>query len=290
VSAETNHPRLVALQREFMAALREPIYGGSRELTALPARAGAVSPAFTALADREIRSTPALDAHERLELYHRQYWYRLLDALDEDFPALRRILGETAFWRLIEAYLEHVPSRSYTLRHLGVGLPDFLQLNPGLAAGRPVAATELARLEYALCDSFEAPVRPPVPVAALATAELALQPYLRLFAFYTPADELWRGPAGPSAADDLLAMRDGGPAVHLAVFRHQARQHVQRLAPGSYAILQAIAETGSLAQALDSTAATTATATEVSAWFQSWTELGWLCEPETPVPSSTPAI
>ena len=34
------------------------------------------------------------DAFERLEIYNRQYWFRVLGALAEDFTALRAVVGE----------------------------------------------------------------------------------------------------------------------------------------------------------------------------------------------------
>jgi Putative DNA-binding domain len=276
---------LLALQRNFMAAIREPIYGGSRQLSSLPPRTGEVSPKFAALADGQIRSTPSLEARERLELYHRQYWFRLLDSIAEDFPVLKRLLGETSFWRLIEAYLEFVPSRSYTLRHLGQGLADFIRLNPGLAGGYPVHAAELAQLEYTLCDIFEAAALPPVPAENLAHVRLGLQPHLRLFIFHTPVDALWRLEDDAEIPAELLASPAGQPGYPVAVFRHQGRLKVHRLPAKAFSVLQAIQQTGSLAQALEPLEFTDAGVPEVSDWFQQWTELGWLCEPALPVPA-----
>jgi hypothetical protein len=277
MSAESKN--LLSLQRNFMAAIREPVFGDSRELTSLPARAGEVSPEFFALAEDEIISTPNLEARERLELYHRQYWFRLLDSMDEDFPVLKRLLGKENFWRLIEAYLELVPSRSFTLRHLGSGLADFLRVNPGLAGGRPVHAAELARLEYALCETFEQPKRLAVAPEKIAETALALQPHLRLFAFHTPADEIWRLDDDAAISDELLAPPAGEAKFHVAIFRHAARQIVRRIEAKEFSLLQTIATTGSLAAALDDS---NASPEEVSAWFQSWTEFGWLCECEQP--------
>ena len=270
---------LLSLQRNFLSALREPIYGDSRELTSLPARVGEVSPEFLALAEREINATPNLAARERLELYHRQYWFRLLDSMDEDFPVLKRLLGAEKFWRLIEAYLELVPSRSFTLRHLGSGLADFLKINPGLAGGHPVHAAELARIEYALCEIFEQPRRPAVLPENLAETALALQPHLRLFAFHTPADAIWRLGDDVDLPAELLAPPASETRFHTAIFRHLARQMVHRIELKEFRLLQAIAATGSLAEAFD---VSTATPEEVSEWFKKWTEYGWLCERMVP--------
>jgi hypothetical protein len=270
---------LLSLQRHFMSALREPVFGDSRELTSLPSRAGEVSAGFTALAENEIRSTPNLDAQERLELYHRQYWFRLLDSIDEDFPALKRLLGAEKFWRLIEAYLELVPSRSFTLRHLGSGLADFLKINPGLAGGHPVHAAELAQLEYALCEIFEQPKHPVVAPDKLTEVTLALQPHLRLFAFHTPVDDIWRLDDDAAIPAELLIPPAGEPKFHVAVFRHNARQLVRRIEAGEFCLLQTIAATGSLVAALESASANV---DEIGGWFRTWTELDWLCEREQP--------
>ena len=276
----SNATPLLVLQRDFMSAIREPIYGGSRELTALPARGGESSARFFALVENEIVSTPTLQSRERLELYHRQYWFRLLDSIEEDFPALQRLLGKEKFWRLIEAYLELVPSRSYTLRHLGSGLAAFLQINPGLAGGYPVHAVELARLEYALCEIVEASRRPAVCGDSLAHVTLDLQPHLRLFAFHTAADALWKSDDAAAIPPELLTLPSTKPSHHVAAFRHAGQIQVLRLPPNGYLVLEAIRQTGSLVTALESLEFSDADVNTVSDWFQCWTEFAWLCERE----------
>jgi hypothetical protein len=275
---------LLALQRNFMAAIREPIFGGSRKLSSLPPREGEVSPRFAALAESEIRSTPNLEALERLELYHRQYWFRLLDTIGEDFPALKRLLGEDTFWRLIEAYLEQVPSRSYNMRRLGSGLADFIEHNRDFAGEHPVHTAELARLEYTLCDIFDAAAFPPVAAEDLGQAHLALQPHVRLLALRTRVDEIRDLAKDAGIPADLLAPPAGEAQFHVAVFRHQGRGTARRLPAQAFPLLQSINETGSLETALESLA--DASAVEIGNWFRDWTELGWLCEHSSANPSS----
>ncbi|HEX7655172.1 MAG TPA: DNA-binding domain-containing protein [Verrucomicrobiae bacterium] len=279
-------PQLLQLQRRFLAALREPVYGASRELTALPARAGAVSATALALADEAIQSTPQLDARERLELYHRQYWFRILDSLAEDFPHLRRLLGETVFWRLLETYLELVPSRSHTLRHLGCGLADFIRINPGLAGGHPVPAAELAQLEYAWCEIFEQADWPTVAAEDLAAVKLAWQPTLRVFHFHTPLQDIWRQAETETIPAAWLELPPGPPGYGLAIYRHRGRQWLDRLSVAEMGLLQAIRRTGSLVMALEDCPAA---ADEVSDWFLKWTRLGWLAHPPKSQPLAVTA-
>ncbi len=67
-----------------------------------------------------------LTAFERLEIYNRQYWFRVLGALAEDFPALRSVIGARAFDAMSVAYLTAHPSRSFSLRNLGSHLAEWL--------------------------------------------------------------------------------------------------------------------------------------------------------------------
>ncbi len=66
-----------------------------------------------------IKANDRLTSLERLEIYSRSYWFRLLDSLRDDFPALAAVLGPPAFERLARAYLADCPSQSFTLRDLG---------------------------------------------------------------------------------------------------------------------------------------------------------------------------
>ena len=66
-----------------------------------------------------------LSSFERLEIYNRQYWFRLISAVSEDFPTLNALLGQERFESLILAYLAENPSTSWTLRDLGGSFPRF---------------------------------------------------------------------------------------------------------------------------------------------------------------------
>ena len=270
---------LLTLQRDFMRALREPIVGASRQPTPLARKSGRNSAHFGRAAKKWITPSAKLRPLERLELYHRQYWYRLLDSIAEDFPTLRRLLGERRFWKLIEAYLGATPSRSYTLRHLGNRLAGFLKRNPGLAGPQPALASDLAGLEYAVCENFEAAEHAPVAAAELAKTALALQPHLRLFRFRTPADQLWHLQMLDKPLPRSRRSAAGKKFHHVAVFRLHFRTHVEGLEPDAFAMLTAIAETGSLEKAFKRArlAGDAATLARVQSWFQLWSARGWLC-------------
>src|SRR6202023_478741 len=90
-----------------------------------------------------IKPNDRLSASERLEIYSRSYWFRVLDSLRDDFPGLRAVLGQRAFHRLSRAYLADCPSQSFTLRNLGMRLEDWLRCNPQYARNRHALALDM---------------------------------------------------------------------------------------------------------------------------------------------------
>jgi len=275
--AETN---LLDLQRRFMAALREPIFGSSRERSDLPHRVGNVSAAFVETADDYLLPSATLEPVERLELYHRQYWYRLLDSIAEDFPGLRLLLGDEAFWVLIESYLESVASHSFTLRHLGQNLPDFISEHAG-AVPYAVHAEDLARLEYALCLSFETARYPSISPEELQHARMTLQPHVQLLALRTPADVLWQRAVGNQPRGRLRPAARRATRF-IAVFRQHFELRVERIPRAAHLILSTLSETGSLEIAMErlSHSGISLRRTEMSQvreWFSKWVSCGWFC-------------
>ena len=73
-----------------------------------------------------IKPNDRLSSFERIEIYNKQYWFRLLDSLYEDFPGLRALLGDAKFHQLSIAYIDKHPSTSFTLRDLGQHMEKFL--------------------------------------------------------------------------------------------------------------------------------------------------------------------
>lgn len=107
-------------------------------------------------------------AIDRVDVYANMYFYRLKDALREDFPSLVKVLGEARYHNLITDYLLAHPSSHYSLRYAGQSLPRFLAAHE--IAEHPWAA-DLAALEWARADAFQA-----VDAATLSPATLAVVP------------------------------------------------------------------------------------------------------------------
>src|SRR5260370_42350420 len=126
---------LLEVQRRMARAIMQPLTGADR-----------IGPKADA---RYIKPNARLSSRERLEIYSRSYWFRVLDSLYDDFPGLRAVLGRQSFHRLSKAYLQDCPSRSFTLRNLGSRLEDWLLRNPQQAGNNYTLALDMVRLEWA---------------------------------------------------------------------------------------------------------------------------------------------
>jgi hypothetical protein len=164
--------------------------------------------------------TPALPALERLEIYANMYLWRQVDALREDFPKLVTILGDEGFYSLAEGYVRDHPSDHPSLSRLGRRLADHLARHP---VGRPDLC-DLARLEWARAEAFEAEDVPlaeidslrALPPAELPRVRLAFAPAVQLLHLDHDAPALW-GAIEDGTALPPLHRTD----VHVAVWRKE---------------------------------------------------------------------
>ena len=139
-----------------------------------------------------------LPAVERLDIYANMYFFRLLDALKEDYPRLLEAIGAGRFNNLITDYLLKHPSHHPSLRFLGEALPGF-------AADHPLSKEypwlhDLARLEWDRVEMFDAPDAAVLsrddlarlPQEQAGEARFALIPGCRLRRFEFDVARLWR--------------------------------------------------------------------------------------------------
>ena len=91
----------------------------------------------------------------RLAVYSDGYFLRLLEILANDFPAVKKIMGDDLFEELCGAYLAYYPSHSFSVRHIGAQLEKFLKEDAGIAIFAntnidSLMLVEMARFEWAL--------------------------------------------------------------------------------------------------------------------------------------------
>ncbi len=118
-----------------------------------------------------------LTAAERVDVYHGMYLLRMHDALEYDYPGLAHFLGPERFRELVRDYVQVHPSRSHTLNRLGDHMPEFVRT---ARVPKPDFCHELARLELAVTEAFDAPETPPLNEAQIAALPEAAWEHARL--------------------------------------------------------------------------------------------------------------
>jgi hypothetical protein len=119
-----------------------------------------------------------MPAHERLGIYANAYFYRLLDALKEDYPATLAVLGEVNFHNLATGYLIEYPPSDPNVYYAGRYLAGYLRDHP-MARARPFIAG-LASLERIVSEVFHAAGAKPLDAAAMRAVPPADWPALAL--------------------------------------------------------------------------------------------------------------
>src|SRR5208283_657358 len=132
-----------------------------------------------------------------IRVYSDAYFLRLRDVLCEDFPRVAALLGDDRFDQVVADYLQDFPSDQPSVRHLGRVLAEFLRHREGL----PKCVADLAELEWARIEVFDAPDATSATVADLVSIHADDWPALRFRAIPAmqtlcaqyPVHQLWSG-------------------------------------------------------------------------------------------------
>jgi hypothetical protein len=190
---------------------------------------------------------------KRFGVYRNNVISGLIEALQESFPAVRRLVGEECFRAMARLYAISNPPRSAVMLEYGADFPAFI------AGFAPTAALpylpEVARIERAWLEAYhaiEAVQLDPAALAALAPERVGklrftLHPSLRVVRCRYPALTIWRMNVadGVPAPVDLSA---GGEDV--LVVRPAAHVEVRALPAGGARLLSALDRGRPLAEAV----------------------------------------
>ena len=295
--------KLLALQRAVARAVMQPLTRSERMQRKAPG-GGRMS----SYAARYIKPNDRLTSFERLEIYNRQYWFRILASLAEDYPGLRAVLGGRRFEAMCKAYLTERPSRSFTLRNLGARLETWLRRNPSWMGDRRVLALDMVRLEWADIEAFDGEAKPALRSEDLreakpASLQLGIQPYVQLLDLHYPVDDLLlevkHGDDTPDRASNAVqerrkhikvrAVAKLEPAqIFLAVHRLDYSVYFRRIEPEEFAVLTALRSGKTVERAVElafqkSSVPAADRAAFVQHSFQAWATLGWFCRHEANV-------
>ena len=129
-----------------------------------------------------VLASPTLSAEGCLGVYQRSYFLRLLQCLEEQFPALCHALGKELFAGFAREYLQQKPPASHTLHDLGRRFPIWLEETrpdePEAREGWIDFMVDLALFEREVFTLFDAPGNEGRPFALETTPDhrLRLQP------------------------------------------------------------------------------------------------------------------
>lgn len=252
------------------------------------------------IAENFIKPNDRLTSFERLEIYNRQYWFRIRNCFYEDYPGLRAILGDKKFERLADAYLAKFPSRSYTLRNLGSRLVKFLEANPKVTAPHSQLALDMAKLEWAHIEAFDNEAKSPLKMDDLLDAKpeklhLRLQPHLTLLKLNHEIDdfliELKKNSGLRNEASNAIEENSKRKKlksarglkrkeIFLAIHRYDDSVYFKKLDEGQFRVLSALQKGATLEKACEELAVVKISGNlgeTIQNWFSNWAALGWFC-------------
>lgn len=263
---------LSELQLRMAEAMRHP--------RALPNDSG-----WSEFAEESLSGNDRLSPVEQLEIYREQFWLRHTGALVEDFPGLCGILGQDDWNQLAVQYLREVVPTSFTLRDLGAGLADVVERASWLP--HQALCHDMARLELAYVDAFDAPDTQPldagrlaaIPEEQLPLAQLVLAPSVRLLEVGYPVADLRR--ALQAAGDETVAIPEPR-AQKLVVYRLERRLWDMPVSATAFRLLTGFGRGLSFGAAAEAAASTPEAETELGAqiggWLAEWTKKGLISD------------
>lgn len=128
-----------------------------------------------------------LEPYERMEIYNKGYWYRLLDILIDAFPLVSRLFGAYDFnQKLAIPYLMKHPSQHWDLNFLGNRFVQYLEESYHEKDRKLILFS--AKVDWACQESFFVEAQPALDTHLLKPEEILskqikLQPHIQLFEF-----------------------------------------------------------------------------------------------------------
>jgi len=176
-------------------------------------------------------------------VYSHGYTARVVEALEQEFASVRRILGAEAFAALIERYLAVFPPRAFDLGRVGDRLGRFLEFDR-LSVELPFLP-DLARLEHTISECFTAAEARVLSWADLqaksaddvAALRMSLAPGVALLRSSWPLKDLWASRLEPN--DEAVSIEVANRPSAVLVSRRDGRVFVEVVTDAESAVLEA---------------------------------------------------
>lgn len=228
-----------------------------------------------------------LKPHQRLEIYHQQYWWRLIKAMQDNFPTVFRLFGEGPFqWDLCVPYLSVYPPEHWAIFRLGEKFPEWLSTHYH-AEDRTLVLT-CAAIDAAVGHAYWCAQRPVVNFEHMSQKEilnqkLFLQPFIHLFElsadFFSFRENLLKNPSEHYNANAFPQMSYG--KQYFVLYRTPtnviAWRHISR---SEFWMLSQFKKGSTINQACEKLEIMRGTLLEealatIPLWFKQWTVLEW---------------
>lgn len=129
-------------------------------------------------AKRLVAGGRGLSPVRRVRIYGDQYFWRMYEALAQDFPKVTSQLSERVLGEVVKRYSTDCPSRHSDLGRFGARFPTWLSRNKVEGARGDFA--DLAELEWAHTECFLEAAATPIDAAAMARVPAKQLPQARL--------------------------------------------------------------------------------------------------------------
>lgn len=187
----------------------------------------------------------------RLAIYGDGYRLRLIEALQNSYPVLAELLGESDFQAAAGGYVAAHESTFFSIRFYGERLAEFLAADQEY--GRAPVLAELARWEWAMAAVFDAADAQPIGVGEL--ARVAPEDWSQLRFDWSPSAAVieleWNVPALWKAVTEEAERPDPALAERRAswlLWRRELQIYFRQLAPDEAAALAAARAGGSFGE------------------------------------------
>jgi hypothetical protein len=248
-----------------------------------------------------VKPNSRLTSVERLEIYSRSYWSRVIDAFTEDFPGVRALLGAKQFDRLRRRYLTDCPSESFTMRNLGRNLIPWMEQNRVLVGANYAIALDMAKLEWAEIEAFDSAEHDrlgPADISGLVPdSPLRVQPHLRLIEVGYEVEPLLQEIRESAKRHDgvprtvsvrrIVRAKSAVP-LYIAIHRFELVVHYKRLDAEMFRLVAALASGITIGDAIEEAYSESVLTPEqcqqhIRDSFALFAALGWFCRPGEPV-------
>jgi uncharacterized protein (UPF0276 family) len=281
VDAELAKARVAATDAQSYGALPDfssnaPAYVSNQSVS-LPEAQGRMQDAILRGHDSDprqwIRDKDSFNPQDQLNVYIHGYRLRLIGVTSQDYPVLRRYLGNARMDALLRDFVNAVPSSFYDAGKYPASLPSFMPKDDAFAC-------ELAQLECAIAQLHFLPEGVPLEPAhlsnigpdALMAMRLPVRSAFLLFAFTHDINAYYSAVNNGEAAPAIVTAPN-----YLAVFRHEGTVWRLPLEGAEHALLSALAAGAVVGDAIDMLDIPEEAIMEIlPAWFAKWMRNGVL--------------